>query len=513
MPEKNYILALDAGTTSSRAILFDKAGRIAGSAQEEFPQIYPKPGRVEHDPDDIWNSQITVARDVMRNSGITPREIAAVGITNQRETTIVWDRNTGRPVYNAIVWQDRRTAPICEELKRAPAPAGRPGTLADYIQETTGLVIDAYFSGTKIAWILLNVKDKAGMPLQRAAERGDLLFGTVDTWLLWRLTGGRVHATDVTNASRTMLYDINTLCWDETVLTVLDIPASMLPEVRPSAHIFGEIDEEIFGFPGIPVGGIAGDQQAALFGQACFEPGMVKSTYGTGNFILMNTGNHPVRSDSGLLSTIAWGFGGKGEYALEGSVFVTGAAIQWLRDEMGLIRTAAESEEYASRVEDTGGVYVVPAFTGLGAPYWDMYARGTIIGITRGTNKNHIVRAVLESLAYQTRDVVECMAGDSGIQVKELKVDGGASVNNFLMQFQADILGVAVARPEIIESTARGAAFLAGLAAGFWKEKAELQRIDKQDRVFCPGIDGSCRELLYRNWKRAVERARGWEEV
>jgi glycerol kinase len=513
MPEKNYILAFDAGTTSSRAILFDKGGQVLGSAQQEFPQIYPKPGWVEHDPADLWKSQIGVARDVIRDYCVSPAEIAAVGITNQRETTLVWDRNTGLPVCNAIVWQDRRTAPICEELKGAPAPAGRPGTLADYIQETTGLVIDAYFSGTKIAWILRNVKDDAGTPLRTAADRGDLLFGTVDSWLLWQLTDGKVHATDVTNASRTMLYNINTLEWDEKLLTALDIPASMLPEVHPSSHIFGEVDEAVFGCSGIPVAGIAGDQQAALFGQACFEPGMVKSTYGTGNFILMNTGNQPVRSNSGLLSTIAWELGGKVEYALEGSVFVTGAAVQWLRDELGLIRTAAESEECAAAVDNTGGVYMVPAFTGLGAPYWDMYARGTIIGITRGTNKNHIVRAVLESLAYQTRDVIECMAGDSDIGIKELKVDGGASANNFLMQFQADILGVDVARPEVIETTARGAAFLAGLAVGFWKVKEELIEINTQDRVFHPGVDEARREFLYSGWKRAVDRARGWEEV
>ncbi len=510
MPDKNYILALDAGTTSSRAILFDKGGQVLGSAQQEFPQIYPKPGWVEHDPADLWKSQIGVARDVIRDYCVSPAEIAAVGITNQRETTLVWDRNTGLPVCNAIVWQDRRTAPICEELKKQTIGGE---AAAEYIRTATGLVIDAYFSGTKIAWILQNVKDKSGAPLQRAAEKGDLLFGTVDSWLLWQLTGGKVHATDVTNASRTMLYNINTLEWDERLLTALDIPASMLPEVHPSSHIFGEIDEEIFGCSGIPLAGIAGDQQAALFGQACFEPGMVKSTYGTGNFILMNTGSRPVRSNSGLLSTIAWELDGKAEYALEGSVFVTGAAIQWLRDELGLIRTAAESEECAAAVDNTGGVYMVPAFTGLGAPYWDMYARGTIIGITRGTNKNHIVRAVLESLAYQTRDVIECMAGDSDIRIKELKVDGGASANNFLMQFQADIVGVDVVRPKIIESTARGAAFLAGLAVGFWNKKEELIEINKRDRVFHPGIDETRRDLLYSGWKRAVERSRDWEEV
>ena len=512
MPEKNCILALDAGTTSSRAILFDRRGGIKGTAQEEFPQIYPKPGWVEHNPDDLWNSQIEVARRVLHETGTTPGELSAVGITNQRETTIVWDRRTGRPVCNAIVWQDRRTAPICEELKKAPAPKNRPGSLARYIKEATGLVIDAYFSATKIVWILRNVKDNGGRPLRAVAEKGDLLFGTVDTWLLWKLIGGKVHATDVTNASRTMLYDINTLCWDETLLTVLDVPASMLPEVHPSGHMYGEVDEEILGASGIPVAGIAGDQQAALFGQACFEPGMVKSTYGTGSFILMNTGDKPVVSDSGLLTTIAWGLDGEVEYALEGSVFITGAAIQWLRDEMGLIQSAAESEDCARQVEDTGGVYMVPAFTGLGAPYWDMYARGTIVGITRGTNRNHIVRAVLESLAYQVRDVVKAMSSDSGIDLKELKVDGGACANDFIMQFQADVLGVPVVRPAVIESTARGAAFLAGLTAGLWRDREELASNCRADRRFEPKTPAARREELYRGWKRAVVRALDWEE-
>lgn len=511
MTDKNYILALDAGTTSSRAILFDRKGDIKGVAQQEFPQIYPKPGWVEHDPDDLWNSQIGVAREVLEKSGVEAAEIAAAGITNQRETTLVWDRNTGLPVCNAIVWQDRRTAPICEELKDAPAPAGRAGTLADYIQETTGLVIDAYFSGTKIAWILRNAGDGSGSSLQAAAELGDLLFGTVDTWLLWGLTGGKVHATDVTNASRTMLYNIKTLSWDGELLTALDIPAAMLPEVCPSGHIFGEIDGDIFGTSGIPVAGIAGDQQAALFGQACFEPGTVKSTYGTGNFILMNTGGEPVVSEAGLLTTIAWGIDDTVEYALEGSVFVTGAAIQWLRDEMGLIQSAAESEECARAVPDTGGVFMIPAFTGLGAPYWDMYARGTIVGITRGTTRDHIVRAALESLAYQTRDVVESMAGDAGIGIKELKVDGGASVNDFLMQFQADVLGVPVIRPAVVESTARGAAFLAGLTVGFWRDRRAAAAVCTADRRFVPEMEERQREIGYAGWKRAVVRARAWE--
>jgi glycerol kinase len=511
LTEKKFILALDAGTTSSRAILFDRRGDIKGVAQQEFPQIYPKPGWVEHDPDDLWNSQIGVAREVLEKSGVEAAEIAAAGITNQRETTLVWDRNTGLPVCNAIVWQDRRTAPICEELKDAPAPAGRAGTLADYIQETTGLVIDAYFSATKIAWILRNGGYRSGSSLQAAAERGALLFGTVDTWLLWGLTGGKVHATDVTNASRTMLYNIKTLKWDRNLLEALDIPASMLPEVKPSGHVYGDVDEEILGTAGLPIAGIAGDQQAALFGQACFEPGTVKSTYGTGSFILMNTGSEPVASKSGLLSTIAWGIDDTVEYALEGSVFVTGAAVQWLRDEMGLIRTAAESEACARQVEDTGGVYMVPAFTGLGAPYWDMYARGTIVGITRGTTRNHIIRAVLESLAYQVRDVVEAMSRDSGIEMKELRVDGGASANDFLMQFQADVLGVPVIRPAVVESTARGAAFLAGLTVGFWRDRRAAAAVCTADRRFVPEMEERQRELGYAGWKRAVVRARAWE--
>lgn len=512
MTDKKFILALDAGTTSSRAILFDRKGDIKGVAQQEFPQIYPKPGWVEHDPDDLWNSQIGVAREVLEKSGVEAAEIAAAGITNQRETTLVWSRHTGKPVCNAVVWQDRRTAPLCEELGSRKI-AGMDA--AEYIKENTGLVIDAYFSATKIAWILRNAGDGSGSSLQAAAERGDLLFGTVDTWLLWNLTGGKVHATDVTNASRTMLYNIKTLKWDRNLLEALDIPASMLPEVKPSDCLYGETEEGILGDgasgAGIPIAGIAGDQQAALFGQACFEPGMVKSTYGTGNFILMNTGDAPVASGTGLLSTVAWGLGDKVEYALEGSVFVTGAAVQWLRDEMGLIRTAAESEACARQVEDTGGVYMVPAFTGLGAPYWDMYARGTIVGITRGTTRNHIIRAVLESLAYQVRDVVEAMSRDSGIEMKELRVDGGACVNDFIMQFQADVLGVPVIRPAVVESTARGAAFLAGLTVGFWRDRRAAAAVCTADRRFVPEMEERQRELGYAGWKRAVVRARAWE--
>ena len=508
MTDKKFILALDAGTTSSRAILFDRKGDIKGVAQQEFPQIYPKPGWVEHDPDDLWNSQIGVAREVLEKSGVEAAEIAAAGITNQRETTLVWSRHTGKPVCNAVVWQDRRTAPLCEELGSRKI-AGMDA--AEYIKENTGLVIDAYFSATKIAWILRNAGDGSGSSLQAAAERGDLLFGTVDTWLLWNLTGGKVHATDVTNASRTMLYNIKTLKWDRNLLNAFDIPASVLPEVQPSGHVYGEVDAEVFGTGGIPAAGIAGDQQAALFGQACFEPGTVKSTYGTGSFILMNTGSEPVVSEAGLLTTIAWGIDDTVEYALEGSIFVTGAAVQWLRDEMGLIRTAAESEECARQVEDTGGVYMVPAFTGLGAPYWDMYARGTIVGITRGTTRNHIIRAVLESLAYQVRDVVEAMSRDSGIEMKELKVDGGACANDFIMQFQADVLGVPVVRPTVAESTARGAAFLAGLTVGFWRERGEAAAVCTADRSFVPEMGESQRELGYAGWKRAVDRARTWE--
>jgi len=498
MANKQYILSFDAGTTSSRAILFDSGGGIVGTAQAEFPQIYPNPGWVEHDPGEIWKTQLEVAEQVIKDCSVVPEEIAAVGITNQRETTLVWNKITGKPVYNGIVWQDRRTAPICEDLKKEG--------LAEYIRENTGLVIDAYFSATKLAWILRNVEGA-----REAAERGELLFGTVDTWLLWNLTGGKGHATDYSNASRTMLYNIKTLSWDENLLNALGIPRNILPEVGPSGSIYGETAEALFSGTGIPIAGIAGDQQAALFGQLCFEPGMVKSTYGTGSFILMNTGSQPVTSKSGLIATIGWGLDDEVTYALEGSVFVTGAAVQWLRDELGLIETASESEELAGQVDDTGGVYMVPAFTGLGAPYWDMYARGTIVGITRGTNKSHLVRATLESLAYQVRDVVDCMRGDSGISLKELRVDGGASANDFIMQFQTDILGVDVVRPKIIESTARGAAFLAGLTVGFWRDRQELADMNCIDRRFYPEISSSKREHLYRAWKRAVERARAWE--
>ena len=501
MPDtpKEYILALDQGTTSSRAILFDRAGKIVSLAQKTFRQVFPKPGWVEHNPMEIWGSQSGVAREALEEAGVRPEEVAAIGITNQRETTIVWDKATGKPIYNAIVWQCRRTAAICDELKARG--------LEDYIRENTGLVIDAYFSATKVKWILDHVKGA-----RERAKKGELLFGTVDTWLIWNLTRGEVHVTDYSNASRTMLFNIGTLQWDQRILDELDIPACMLPEVKPSSCLYGKTDAHTFGGAMIPIAGNAGDQQAALFGQACFADGMVKNTYGTGCFLLMNTGEQRVPSRRGLLTTIAWGIDETVEYALEGSIFVAGAAVQWLRDELKLIDTAAQSAELAMAVPDSNGVYVVPAFVGLGAPYWDMYARGTIVGLTRGANRNHIVRATLESIAYQTRDVLQAMEDDSGIPLKVLKVDGGAVANNFLMQAQSDILGVPVERPQTIESTAIGAAFLAGLAVGFWKDKAEIEAIRRVDRNFIPGMPPEAREKAYRGWKRAVERSRAWEE-
>ena len=494
-----YVMSFDAGTTSNRAILFDHAGNIAAVAQQEFPQIYPKPGWVEHDPVEIWSTQSGVAQQVLSRAGAKASDLAAIGITNQRETAIVWDRKTGEPVMNAIVWQDRRTASICDRLTERG--------LADYVKKTTGLVIDAYFSGTKIKWILDNVPGA-----RKRAEAGDLLFGTVDSWLIWKLTGGAVHVTDYSNASRTLLYNIRDLRWDERMLKELDIPSSMLPEVRASSDVYGYTDPAIFGGVKVPIAGIAGDQHAALFGQACFEHGMAKNTYGTGSFVLMNTGTTMIESKTGLLTTIAWGLDGTVDYALEGSIFVTGAAIQWLRDEVHLIHSAADSEYFASKVPDTGGVYMVPAFVGLGAPYWDMYARGAILGMTRGTGINHIIRATLESLAYQTRDVLHSMETDSGIALSELKVDGGACANNFLMQFQADILGVPVIRPKIIETTARGSAYLAGLAVGFWKNKTDILENYEMDRTFTPGMTKDTRETLYAGWTKAVRRAMDWEE-
>lgn len=494
-----YIMALDAGTTSNRCILFDQEGRARAAAQKEFPQIFPKPGWVEHDAREIWATQLGVAVEAMGKIGATAADIAAIGITNQRETTVVWDRATGEPVYNAIVWQCRRTSAYCDELKARG--------YAEAIRRKTGLVVDAYFSGPKIRWILDNVPGA-----RRRAEAGDLLFGTVETWLIWLLTGGRVHVTDYSNASRTMLFNINTLDWDEELLDLMDIPRSMLPTPVPSSQVYGETDPGFFG-RSIPIAGAAGDQQAALFGQACFTPGQAKNTYGTGCFLLMNTGDKPVFSSSGLVTTVAWGLGNRVSYALEGSIFVAGAAIQWLRDEMRLIDSAADSEYHAGKVSDTAGCYVVPAFTGLGAPYWDQYARGAIVGLTRGVNKNHIIRATLESIAYQVSDVLEAMRADSGIALTSLKVDGGASSNNVLMQLQADILQVTVHRPVCVETTALGAAYLAGLAVDYWSSQEEIARNWAVDRTFLPAITTQERDKKLQGWKRAVTRAFDWEEA
>ncbi len=495
---KNYILAFDQGTTSSRAIVFDKDGMIVGTSQKEFTQIYPKAGWVEHDAMEIWGTQSGVAREVLEKTGVRPEELAAIGITNQRETTVVWDKNTGKPIYNAIVWQCRRTAAICDELKAKGLEAS--------IKEKTGLVVDAYFSGTKVKWILDNVEGA-----REKAENGELLFGNIDTWLIWNLTRGKVHVTDYSNASRTLLYNIKELKWDDEILSELGIPKSMLPEVKPSSCVYGHTDPQTFGGAEIPIAGDAGDQQAALFGQACFEPGMAKNTYGTGCFMLMNTGEKPIESKNGLLTTIAWGIGDKVEYALEGSIFIAGASIQWLRDELKLVYDSAQSEYYANLVEDTNGVYVVPAFTGLGAPYWDMYARGAILGLTRGSKREHIVRATLESIAYQTKDVLEAMQEDSGITLKALKVDGGAAANNFLMSFQSDILNVPVRRPQVLETTALGAAYLAGLAVGFWKDQDEIKDKWAVDREFEITMEEDLRNKKYNGWKKAVKRAMDWE--
>ena len=499
LPEKKYILSLDQGTTSSRAIIFDHKGNVVKTAQKEFKQIYPKAGWVEHDPMEIWGTQSGVAREVLETAGIKPQEIAAIGIANQRETTVVWDKETGKPIYNAIVWQCRRTSNICDDLKNAG--------LSDYIRENTGLVVDAYFSATKLKWILDQVPGS-----RERARKGELLFGNVDTWILWNLTRGEVHATDYSNASRTMMFNIDTLKWDDKILEILDIPKEMLPVVLPSSIIYGYTDAQTFGGARIPISGVAGDQQAALFGQACYSPGSAKNTYGTGCFLLMNTGEKRVPSRNGLITTIAWGLDDKVYYALEGSVFIAGAAIQWLRDEMQLIGSAAESETLAEKVADTQGVYFVPAFAGLGAPYWDMYARGAIVGITRGANRNHIVRATLEALAYQTRDVIEAMQEDSGLQLRRLKVDGGATANNFLLQFQSDILGTSVIRPQITETTALGAAFLAGLAVGFWENLDELRTQFAIDQEFLPNCESDRKEALYLGWKKAVEKSKGWAE-
>ena len=494
---KKYVLAFDQGTTSCRAILFDKDGKKIATAQQEFSQIFPKQGWVEHDAMEIWGKQSGVAREVLERSGVSTQEIAAIGITNQRETTVVWNKKTGRPVYNAIVWQCRRTAGICDALKEKG--------LSDSIRKKTGLIIDAYFSGTKIKWILDNVPEARTL-----AEKGELLFGNIDTWLIWNLTRGKVHVTDYTNASRTLLFNIHTLQWDKELLKAMDIPESMLPEVKPSSYVYGYTDEHTFGGAKIPIAGAAGDQQAALFGQACFEEGSAKNTYGTGCFMLMNTGEKIIESENGLLTTIAFGIDNSVKYALEGSSFIAGAAVQWLRDELKLIYTAHQTEYYAGLVNDTNGVYFVPAFSGLGAPYWDMYARGALLGLTRGAKREHIVRAVLEAIAYQTKDVLYAMEKDSKINLRSLKVDGGACANNFLMQFQSDILNVPVLRPYEKETTALGAAYLAGLAVGFWKEQGEIKRIQDIEREFRPDMEEEKRKTLYAGWKKAVERSMKW---
>ena len=492
-----YIVALDQGTTSSRTVVLDQDVNIVAVVQREFPQIYPRPGWVEHDPRQIWATQSSTLTEALASVGISSDEVAAIGITNQRETTVVWEKDTGKPVYNAIVWQCRRTAQICDELRKNEG-------FEEYVRENTGLLLDPYFSGTKIKWILDNVPGA-----REKAEKGQLLFGTIDTWLIWNMTQGRVHVTDYTNASRTMLFNINTLQWDDDILKELDIPRCMLPTPMPSSCIYGETDPSLLGGP-IKIAGAAGDQQSALFGQACYHPGEAKNTYGTGAFLLMNTGEKPVFSKNGLVTTIAWGLDGKVEYALEGSVFVAGAAIQWLRDELKIIESAPDSEYYAGKVKDTNGCYVVPAFTGLGAPHWDQYARGTIVGITRGVNKNHIIRATMESLAYQVNDILVAMQADSGIKLAALNVDGGASANNLLMQMQSDISGAPVQRPTCVETTAMGAAYLAGLAVGYWSNKEDVVRNRAIDRVFHPKITEEDRAAKIKGWNKAVKCAYGW---
>ena len=493
---ESYIMALDAGTTSNRCIIFDKSGNIKAMAQKEFTQIYPQPGWVEHDPEEIWSTQVGVAVEALLKAGISASQIKAIGITNQRETTIVWDKETGKPVYNAIVWQCRRTADMCSQI----------ADKKDMIHKKTGLILDPYFSATKICWILDNVPGA-----REKAENGQLLFGTVETWLVYKLTGGKVHVTDCSNASRTMLFNINTLQWDDEILEFLDIPKCMLPEVKSNSEIYGYTTPAFTGTP-VPISGMAGDQQAALFGQMCFERGTGKNTYGTGCFLLMNTGEKPVYSETGLVTTIGWNINGKTSYALEGSVFVGGASIQWLRDEMGLIDDAAESEEMAKKVPDTNGCYVVPAFTGLGAPYWDPYARGTITGITRGVNRYHIVRATLDSISYQVNDVIDAMKMDSGISISQLKVDGGASKNDYLLQMQADISSTRVVRPACVETTALGAAYLAGLAVGYWSDIDDIRSNGAIDAVFNPKMEQEDRGRLIAGWKKAVERSKAWEE-
>ncbi|MGB3850158.1 MAG: glycerol kinase GlpK [Tunicatimonas sp.] len=490
-----YVLALDQGTTSSRAILFDHQGAIRTVAQQEFKQYFPQPGWVEHDGNEIWESQLTVAQRVLQDAAITAKEIVAIGITNQRETTLIWNRQTGQPIHPAIVWQDRRTAPICDQLRQAGH--------TELIREKTGLVVDAYFSGTKIQWLLDNVPNA-----RQQAEAGELAFGTMDSWLIWNLTGGQRHVTDVTNASRTQLFNIHELAWDDELLDLLKVPAALLPEVASSSEVYAESQKDLLG-AAVPIAGIAGDQQAALFGQLCTQPGMVKNTYGTGSFVVLNTGDQPVVSKHNLLSTVAWQINGKTTYALEGSIFIAGAIVQWLRDGLGIIKESAEVEALANTVDDNGGVYVVPALTGLGAPHWDPYARGTIAGITRGTTAGHIARAAVESMAYQTNDVLRAMQEDTQIDFKELRVDGGASANDPLMQFQCDVLQVPVVRPKIMETTALGAAYLAGLAVGFWKNQEELAEQWQVDRTFEPA-ETSATENLIRYWDKAVAMAKGW---
>ena len=491
-----YILALDQGTTSSRAILFDQSGGIVAVAQKEFPQIFPKPGWVEHDPRDIWSTQAGVAAEVLQKANLKAGDIASIGITNQRETTVVWDRKTGQAICNAIVWQDRRTAPMCDRLKA--------NKLERVIRKKTGLVLDAYFSATKVQWILQNVKGA-----KAKAKAGELAFGTVDSWLVWNLTGGKVHVTDASNASRTMLYNIVTGDWDEELLRLFGVPRSMLPEVRSSSEVYGET--KLLG-SAIPIAGIAGDQQAALFGQVCTKPGMVKNTYGTGCFMLMNTGTKPIASKNNLLTTVAWRIGGRTEYSLEGSIFIAGAVVQWLRDGLGIIRSSSEVEALAASVPDTHGVYLVPAFAGLGAPHWDQYARGTIVGLTRGSTKAHIARAALEGIALQVMDVLKAMEADSGIKLKELRVDGGACANNLLMQMQADLLNVPVVRPKVAETTALGAAYLAGLAVGYWKSTADIARQWKADKTFTPAMKTAARKQIAAGWAKALSRAKAWED-
>lgn len=491
-----YVMALDAGTTSNRCILFNQQGQICSVSQRAFTQYFPKPGWVEHDADEIWASMLGVAVEALNKIGATAEDIAAIGITNQRETTIVWDKVTGKPIYNAIVWQCRRTSEYCDSLKEKG--------LTESFREKTGLVIDAYFSGTKLKWILDNVEGA-----REKAAKGELLFGTVDTWLIWKLSGGKIHVTDYSNASRTMLFNINTLQWDKDILNELNIPENLLPEVKESSCVYGHSDPVFFGEP-IAIAGAAGDQQAALFGQTCFNAGEAKNTYGTGCFLLLNTGNKPVLSKNGLVTTIAWGLNGKINYALEGSIFVAGAAIQWLRDELRIIDSSADSEYMASKVKDTNGCYVVPAFTGLGAPHWDQYARGTIVGITRGVNKSHIIRATLESLAFQTHDVISAMKADSGIELKSLKVDGGASANSMLMQIQADIINAPVLRPSCVETTAMGAAYLAGLAVGYWTSKEDVIQNWQIDKAFKPSITDEEREQKLKGWTKALKYAHGW---